>query len=90
MRISAPNPDGTHKPERVATMQMPLVPRDGRRQIAFAAIQQEERTTIEFPQNNPPPFALRSIRLVNESGDRTSVLDGLHEDVEAIILGPLC
>jgi len=80
----------THKPEMFAMMRRPLAQRDGNRQIAFAAIQQEELTTIELLQTSPLSFVRRSIRLVNESGDRTSVLDGLRENVEVIIQRPLC
>jgi hypothetical protein len=71
-------------------MRIPLAQRDRSRQIAFAGFQQEGRTTIEFLQTIPPPFVRRSITLVNEGGGRASMLDGLYEDVEVIILGPLC
>jgi hypothetical protein len=69
-------------------MHIPLAQRDRSRQIAFAGFQQEGRTTLEFLQTSPPPFVRRSIALVNESGGRTSMLDGLHDDVEVIIQRP--
>ena len=68
-------------------MQIPLAQRDGRRRIAFDAIEQERRKTIVFAQADPPQCVRRSISVGDEQGGQTLVLNGLRESHEVIIQG---
>lgn len=86
VRMTLPNPEGSYKPDELATMT--LTGRSSRKlTVPSTAVVRENNKDYVFVSKTPNTFAMREVQFGDEVDDRRVVLSGLGEDERIVTVG---